>query len=115
MKRDLTQLDKLESYLIKKGIQYERHDEAHTEQNGFVTHLERHQIIAYDDQGKRQWDAICQQGSYGCDAGLLEIYGNIVDEEKDGDSVVGWLTAFDVIERIKAKEENDERRQADGM
>ena len=47
------------------------------------------------------WDAICQQGSYGYEDGLLEICGDIV-ETKD-DIVEGYLTAQDVIERIERR------------
>lgn len=93
----MKELDKLEAYLKEKGFVYERvdRDYKHDVHN-------KHQIIVYKD-GKRIWDAICQWGSYGYSQGLLEIYGSIVFEE-DGDSVRGWLTAEEVIERI---EKND--------
>ena len=39
-------------------------------------------------------------GSYGYEKGLLEIYGSIV--WPCGDSVEGYLTAADVIERIES-------------
>ena len=108
----MSELDKLELYLITAGYKhYERIDEEHL----FVS---RHQIIIYDENGERLWDAICHRGSYGYENGLfwdaichrdsygyenglLEIYGNIVDKKKDGDEVVGWLTADDVIKRIE--------------
>lgn len=95
----MSELDKLESYLITAGYKhYERIDEERL----FVS---RHQIIIYDENGKKLWDAICHKGSYGYENGLLEIYGNIVDKKKDGDTVVGWLTADDVIERIERDNE----------
>lgn len=90
----MSELDKLELYLSKSKTHYERIDE----EEFFFS---RHQIIAYDESGKRLWDAICHIGSYGYEDGLLEISGNIVDEDKDGDSVVGWLTADDVIRRVR--------------
>lgn len=103
----LTELDKLELYLIGAGYVprvltffktghkfFERID---TDEDYF----NRHQIIVYDENGKRLWDAICHRGSYGYESGLLEIYGNIVNEKEDGDSVVGWLTAEKVIERLE--------------
>lgn len=90
----MSELDKLEQYLKGKGIKYERIDE-----NTFIR--DRHQINVFDSDGKIAWDAICHRGSYGYEQGLLEIYGKLVDEEKDGDSVVGWLTAEDVIKRIE--------------
>jgi hypothetical protein len=89
----MSELDKLEKYLIEKGFDFFREDE-----NG--EYWEKHQIVVYDKNGERQWDAICQRGSYGFQEGLIEIYGTIVTEE-DGDSVCGWLTADDVIKRIE--------------
>lgn len=49
------------------------------------------QIIVYDEDNERLWDAICQYGSYGYKQGLIEIYGVICDD------VVGYLTADDII------------------
>lgn len=46
------------------------------------------------------WDAVCHSSSYGHIDGLLEIYGSLVDEEKDGDTVAGWLTAEEVLMRV---------------
>ena len=91
----MSELDKLEQYLKENNIDYLRIDE-NTDTWG------RHQIIVYDNQKEVAWDAICQKGSYGYEQGLLEIYGNIVTEEDD-DSVVGWLTAEDVISRINRR------------
>ena len=65
----------------------------------------RHQLIIYSDS-YREWDAICHYGSYGFEDGLLEIYGSIVPEDAD-DSVIGWLTANDVIKLLE-KENNYE-------
>ena len=95
----MSELDKLESYLAEHGYDYRRFDD-------YASYYERHQIEVYKKQKYKKepvkdWDAICQQGSYGYDEGLLEIYGSIVDKKKDGDVVVGWLTAEDVIERIE--------------
>lgn len=91
----LVELDKLEFYLKGKGIPYERIDKWKDHcQNQEDTHY----IVAHD------WDAICHKGSYGYTDGLLEIAGSLVDIEKDGDSVVGYLTAQDVIDRIERKE-----------
>ena len=105
---DLTHLDYLEKYLQVHGIKYERIDkEAIYDHMNFVVQSERHHINVLDNNWKKVWDALCHKGTYGYEQGLLEIYGDIVDEEKDGDSVVGWLTAQDVIARIQAKERND--------
>ena len=90
----MSELDKLEAYLKENEFEYERIDEPSA-----GNPWPKHQIIVRKD-GEIQWDAICHRGSYGFEQGLLEIYGNIVTEE-DGDSVVGWLTADDVIKRIQ--------------
>ena len=91
----MNELDKLEAYIKEHGYEYKRKDDDDEE-----IYYSVHQIVVTKD-GKKQWDAICHRGSYGYEQGLLEIYGNIVDYEKDGDSVVGWLTAEDVIKRIE--------------
>ena len=98
--RDLTELNKLENYLKSRGIQYERHDgDDEYDEKERLIRLDRHQIIVPKDGSTREWDAICQRGSYGAEEGLLEIYGKIV--RPCGDSVEGYLTAEDVIERIE--------------
>ena len=105
MKRDLTQLNKVEQYLIDNNIPYERfdnEDEPISLQMPYcLKTFDRHQICVpcYSEES-RKWDVICQRGSYGAEAGLLEIYGSIVDPNA-GDSVEGWLTADDVIARIE--------------
>ena len=90
----LKELDKLEIYLQDKGIRYERIDD--------FFGIERHQVVVFNNEGLRSWDAICHHGSYGWEDGLLEIMGTIV--LPCGDSVEGWLTAEDVIERIEEHE-----------
>ena len=94
----LAELNKLEDYLKEHGIEYERIDRVDI---GYC--IERHQI-SVPSHAKKEWDAICQPGSYGYEEGLLEIYGSLVDRAKydDTDSVRGFLTAKDVIKRIKA-------------
>lgn len=102
MNRDLTELNKLEAYLKAHGIRYEREDrEARRIPDGTFLSDDFHMIIVYSGDDY-YWDAICHGGSYGADEGLLEIMGDIVDEEAVGDRVEGWLTAEDVIERIEA-------------
>lgn len=101
---DLTNLNRIEEYLKEHGIKYERIDQDKIfDFEKHIAQCERHQIIVPCAGDNFQWDVICHPGSYGYNKGLLEIYGNIVDEEKDGDSVVGWLTAEDVITRIRQK------------
>lgn len=92
----MNELKKLELYLALAHVKYERIDT-----NSIL--FDQHQIIVYDDNGRKMWDAICQRGSYGYEKGLLEIYGDIVDYETDGDTVVGYLTADEVIRRHEKK------------
>ena len=100
MKRDLTQLDKLERYLKENGIRYERFDkEELIDQDNLRYELERHQIYVPCSE-EAEWGVICQRGSYGAEEGLLEIYGSIVRSDA-GDSVEGYLSAENVIERIE--------------
>lgn len=99
----MTELDKLEQYLINNRITYERIDkDAVIMPNGrYLSSTARHQICVPESGENCKWDAICQPYSYGYEAGLLEIYGEIVTKA-DGDSVVGWLTAEDVIKRLNS-------------
>lgn len=88
----MKQMDLLEEYLRKKEKPYQRWDMDDGEQ-----------IIVYDEEGHRLWDAICTKYSFGREKGLLEIMGNIVDKKRVGDSVEGWLTAQDVIDRVEGR------------
>ena len=71
---------------------------------GIYDQIRVYNDVSDDDVLYPEWDAIYFKGSYGYNAGLLEIYGSIVDEEKDGDSVVGYLTAADIMERLRLYE-----------
>lgn len=48
----------------------------------------------------QEWDVICHDFSYGHELGLLELMGSLVSEDYD-DEVEGWLTAEDIIDRMK--------------
>ena len=48
------------------------------------------------------WDAICHDGSYGHNDGLLEVMGSIV--EIDYDTVEGFLTANQILNRLDEAE-----------
>lgn len=101
----MTEMDKLVEYLDKSGANYKRIKETNFVKfpDGNEIDIGRNQVVVYDDEDCLKWDAICQYGSYGYKEGPLEIMGDIVDEEEDGDSVVGWLTAENVIERVEAQ------------
>lgn len=97
----MSELDKLESYLEEHGFDYQRLDD-------YASVFERHQIIVYRKKKCQKehvydWDVICQKGSYGFDNGLLELMGSLVDKQADGDTVVGWLTAEDIIRRLDGR------------
>lgn len=106
MKRNLTELNKLEDYLKTNGFVYQREDKDNVysaeewkilvDVNGANAQpMDRHQIEVFKKR-RRSWDVICQFGSYGADKGLLEGMGDIFD-----DYVEGYLTADDVIKRIE--------------
>lgn len=96
----MKELDKLQNWLALHGYHFRRIDD-----------WNRHQIIVYANENCNEnevlWDAICHRGSYGYEEGLLEIMGDIVDEEVVGDFVEGWLTAEEVVDRIKRKEDEE--------
>lgn len=100
MTENLTQLDKLEEYLKESGFKYERIDTKDT-----------HQINVPNSKDK-EWDAICHYGSYGYKEGLLEIYGSIVPEDI-GDTVEGYLTAEDVVNRMDEYEKKNRRKNTE--
>ena len=90
----MKELNKLEQYLKEHEYYYIREDDD-------SNYMNRHQIIVFDSESQREWDAICHRGSYGYEQGLLEIMGTIVDSDC-GDSVEGYLTADDIIKRLEA-------------
>lgn len=96
----MSELDKLERYLIAQGIKYIRIEkEEKRDADGHLIQRDWHQIRVFNEDGKESWDAVCHEWSYGYEEGLLEIMGDIVREDS-GDSVEGYLTAEDVVERI---------------
>ena len=46
------------------------------------------------------WDAVCHDGSYGHEEGLLEVMGDPVCKN-EYDDVEGWLTAEDILKRLE--------------
>lgn len=96
----MSELEKLEAYLNERGIPHERIEEGRTLGERFYAWS---QIVVYDERGERQWDVVCHYGSYGYEEGLLEAMGAPIVRASDGDSVVGWLTAQDVIDRLEGR------------
>ena len=111
----MTELDKLEKYLQGHGYKYDRYEHFPTKEEReraygsmsadaaekYLPYLERHQIVVYNDKGRRMWDAVCHKGSYGYEHGLLEVMGDPVVKKTDGDRGAGFLTAEDVIRRLE--------------
>lgn len=84
----LTEMKKLAVGLMEKGIVFT-----------FTTLHDGCQIVVNDPKTREyKWDAVCHNFSYGHDEGLLEIMGEIVDN--DYDAVEGWLTAEDILKRL---------------
>ncbi len=84
---------KLEAMLKAEGIPFAYHRQP--DMCGF-------QICYPEDGENRVCSIILHSGSYGRGEGLLEIMGLLKPDEEQCDSVVGYLTAEDVFERIKA-------------
>lgn len=84
---------KLEAMLKAEGIPFKYHRQP--DACGF-------QICYPEDGEKRVCSIILHAGSYGREQGLLEIMGLLKPDEEQFDDVVGYLTAEDVFERIKA-------------
>lgn len=55
----------------------------------------------YPSNAARVCSVITGAYTYGGDEGLLEIMGLLTEEEREIDSVKGWLTAEDVFSRIQ--------------
>ena len=92
----MTEMDKLEQYLRENGYNYKH-------KSNYDSSLFRlDAIVVYDENGDYLWDAICHRGSYGYEEGKLEIMGTIVRDDIE-DTVEGWLTAQDIIDRLEAK------------
>ncbi len=87
--RPTPELDKLQRYLEEHNVPFERIDE----EPYSLIQIDRHQIIVFNAEGLRLWDAICHYGSYGYKEGLLEIYGILCTD------VEGCLTAEEVIKK----------------
>ena len=101
-----SEMDKLEEYLTEHRILFKRD----TRKDDY---FDVDQIIVFGEDGYRLWDAVCSRNSYGYELGLLEIMGSLVNVKEDGDEVVGYLTAQNVIERIEKKGESEMAHKID--
>lgn len=65
------------------------------------------QIVVYNSEGQRMWDAICLRGTfslpgsyYGADQGFIEVMG---EQLLGHDDVKGWLTARQVTKMWRCR------------
>lgn len=56
--------------------------------------------ILYPNSKERICSAVCFNGSYGGQSGLIEIMGLLTEDESECDEVVGFLLATEVFDRI---------------
>lgn len=99
-KYEFKEIFKLKDMLDKTNIKYKFTDRIFKMDDKEYTdyHLE-----LFDEDGFRYLSVIQSFGSYGREEDLLEISGLLTPEEDEQDSVVGYLTAENVFERIKRK------------
>ncbi len=108
MRIEFKEIFKLKSMLDTANIEYEFYDRSILSKD--IQQLQ-YQIIIYKDKNKKHRLISVIQGkyTYGGDEDLLEIMGCLTEEELKHDTVVGWLTAEEVFDRIKSnKGEIDE-------
>lgn len=89
----MNEMRKLEIYLDDNGFYYVR-----------IKSPTLNQLVAVNENGEKLWDVICNKWSYGYEQGLLELSGSLVTDDdiaKNDDTVVGYLTATEMIDRIK--------------
>lgn len=91
----MTEMQKLINQLAQANIPFEVGVHRHT----LTTQ------VFYPSAEKCVCDAICHEFSYGGPEGFLEIMGLCSDVPYD--DVLGWLTAEQVFERIKAHYEKE--------
>ncbi|WP_288910959.1 hypothetical protein [uncultured Thomasclavelia sp.] len=99
-KYEFKEIFKLGDMLDKENIEYKFTDR--TFYNDKVECTD-YQIELFDKDGIRYLSVIQSFGSYGREKDLLEIMGLLTPEEQEVDSIVGYLTAENVFERIKRK------------
>jgi len=92
----LDELERLKALLDDNNIEYKFIFERASNPK-----YNRRLVKLYDNYGSEVLSAICHYGSYGYEQGKIEIMGLLTKEEAKHDSVVGWLDAKNVFERIK--------------
>ena len=102
-KNKYNEIFKLKDMLDKEHIDYSFIDRSI---NKSIYTMESYQIIIYKNDGTRLISVIEGYGTYGEENDLLEIMGCLTKEEMKIDSVLGYLTASEVLDRIKKNIQN---------
>ena len=95
----MNEFDKLISMLDESGIPYERDDDNFM-MLAFGTPVGGIKRIKYPKKEDFVCSVVFGHGTYGFESGKLEIMGLLTPEEEKYDSVIGYLTAKDVFDRI---------------
>jgi hypothetical protein len=92
---------KLKKMLEENNIPFEFFD------HSLIRPCQRYQICVPSSEPiqKRVISVLQGRGTYGGEDDLLEIRGLLTEEEAERDTIVGWLTAENVFERIKKHKE----------
>lgn len=102
--KKFSEIIKLKGMLEAENIPFEFH---------YMPELRGFQICYPKGGDERVCSIIEHVYSYGSERNLLEIMGLLTDEELEYDSVVGSLSAENVLERIKkAESEKDMKTQS---
>lgn len=95
----MQEFDKLIKMLDESGIPYERDDDNFMMLT-FGTPVGGIKRIKYPKKEDFVCSVVFGNGTYGFESGKLEIMGLLTPEEEQYDSVIGYLTAKDVFDRI---------------
>lgn len=97
---DYKEIFKLKVMLDNASIPYEFIDRSYVISNEIK--YPSYQIIVYKQSSKDRLISVVEGfGTYGGQDDLLEIMGCLTEKEEQEDSVLGFLTANEVFERIK--------------
>lgn len=91
-----SEYNKIYTEIIKLHLMLEEANIQHT----FVRRFDGYQIILNDSEGIQICSVIEFSGSFGSSEDKLEIMGLLTDEEREDDTVVGYLSAENVFSRI---------------
>lgn len=96
----IEEIKKLHEMLTEARIFHEFHERFRC--GGEQEKYGGYQVIVFYKDGERMISAVEGMGTYGAEDDLIEIMGLLTPEEEALDSVVGFLTAQEVFDRIIA-------------